>query len=157
SPPALVVSDFEEPAARSASGWDDVRAYPLWVESRALEVLRQPAAAMHRPPQYRQEDLDARVRQLLVDRGLTTARIGSDLRYVLAPSAAHLAAAAPGVDWVDATDLLYRVRRIKQPWEVERLRRATELSEAGMRWAAERLRDGLTAADVGRLYSQGVL
>ena len=157
SPPALVVSDFEEPAARSASGWEDVRSYPLWVESRALEVLRRPDTALHRPAQHRQEDIDARVRELLVDRGLATARIGSDLRYMLAHSAEHLAAAAPGVDWVDATDLLYRVRAVKQPWEVERLRRATELSEAGMRWAAEHLREGLTAADVGRLYSQGVL
>ena len=156
--PALVVSDFEESAARRAAHLDDIRSYRLWVESRSLEELRDPAAASFtRPDQYEQAEIDARVAEVLADRGLGGARIGTDLRHVLAHSLDHLVAACPGVDWVDATALLYEVRSVKLPWEVERLRRATELSEAGMRWAAQRLTEGIIAADVGRLYSQGVL
>jgi Xaa-Pro aminopeptidase len=51
---------------------------------------------------------------------------------------------------------MYTLRRVKYPFEVERLRRATELSEAGMRFAVEDLRPGMTAADVRQRYVAGV-
>ena len=41
-------------------------------------------------------------------------------------------------------------------FEVERLRRATELSEAGMRFAVENLRPGMSATDVRQRYVMGV-
>src|SRR3712207_2713 len=47
-------------------------------------------------------------------------------------------------------------RRVKYPVEVENLRQATELSEAGMRSAVENLRPGMTAADVRQRYVAGV-
>lgn len=156
--PAIVVSDFEEPAARHASGFEDVRAYRLWVESRPMHVLEDPSTARFvRPAQYDQDEIDALVRQLLEDRGLTAGRVGTDLRYILHHSYERLVTSCPEVAWVDATDVLYRVRSIKAPEEVEQLRRATELSEAGMRWACDRVREGMTSTQIGHLYTQGVI
>ena len=157
-PPALMVSDFEQAAATAASGFTDVRAFRLWVESRPLSALEDPGSAtLSRPAQYDPAEQDELVRGMLSERGLDTAHIGTDLRYILKDSYDRLTAACPDVTWGDATEVLYRARSIKQPHEVEYLRRATELSEAGMRHAAEALDDGMTAVDVERLYTQGVL
>jgi Xaa-Pro aminopeptidase len=68
----------------------------------------------------------------------------------------RFSAVAPEAEWVDFTDEMYALRRIKYPAEVERLRRATELSEAGMRFAVEGLRPGMTATDVRHRYVMGV-
>jgi len=51
---------------------------------------------------------------------------------------------------------MYGLRRIKYPFEVERLRRATELSEAGMRFVVENIRPGMSATDVRQRYVIGV-
>jgi Xaa-Pro aminopeptidase len=52
---------------------------------------------------------------------------------------------------------MYPIRAIKQPTEIEALRRGVELSEAGMRHAAARLAEGMTARDVRLLYQAGVI
>jgi Xaa-Pro aminopeptidase len=52
---------------------------------------------------------------------------------------------------------MYRIRAVKQPWEIEALRAGVELSEAGMRHAACHLEAGLTARDVRLLYQRGVI
>jgi Xaa-Pro dipeptidase len=68
----------------------------------------------------------------------------------------RFSALAPQAEWVNFTDDMYELRRIKYPFEVERLRRATELSEAGMRFAVENLEPGMTATDVRHRYVMGV-
>jgi len=137
-----------------------VRAYRLWPEIRDAEAVREPLATgeteASRPAQYDEGEQDEIVRGLLGDRGLLGARIGTDLRYMLFDSYRRFSAVAPGAQWVDFTDDMYALRRIKYPAEVERLRRATELSEAGMRFAVEDLRPGMTATDVRHRYVMGV-
>lgn len=157
-PPALMVSDFESAAAVASSGIADVHAYRLWVESRPLSALQDEDTALpSRPAQYDPREQDDLVRRMVNDRGLGNARIGTDLRYILKYSYDRLSTACPHVTWVDATQALYRCRSIKEPHEVEHLRRATELSEAGMRHASMHLEAGMTAVDVERLYTMGVL
>ncbi|MFF8452174.1 M24 family metallopeptidase [Streptomyces leeuwenhoekii] len=158
-PPALVVSDFEAVQARAESGFEDVRPFRVWVELRDARDLADPSAAAPggRPAQYDVAEQDALLCSVLADRGLLSARIGTDLRYVLHDTVRRVAAFAPRVTWEDMTDDLYELRSVKHDFEIERLRRATELSEAGMSFAVRDLRPGLTALDLRHRYQQGVL
>ena len=156
----MMIGDFEANPARRVSGIRDVRAYRLWPEIRDAETvgvpLRSGETEAPRPAQFDEGEQDEIVRGLLGDRGLLGARIGSDLRYMLLDSYRRFSAVAPQARWVDFTDEMYALRRIKYPSEVERLRRATELSEAGMRFAVEDLRPGMTATEVRHRYVMGV-
>ncbi|MFD5715007.1 M24 family metallopeptidase [Streptomyces pharetrae] len=159
-PPALVVSDFEAVQAREESGFDDVRPFRVWVELRDARELADPSAAPApggRPAQYDIVEQDALLRSVLADRDLLSARIGTDLRYVLHDTVRRVAAFAPQLTWEDMTEDLYELRSVKYDFEIERLRRATELSEAGMSFAVRDLRPGLTALDLRNRYQQGVL
>lgn len=156
----MMIGDFEATPARRVSGIGDVRAYRLWPEIRDAEAVREPLASgeteIPRPAQFDEDEQDGIVRGLLGDRGLLGARIGTDLRYMLFDSYRRFSAVAPEAQWADFTDDMYALRRIKYPSEVERLRRATELSEAGMRFAVEDLRPGMTATDLRHRYVMGV-
>ncbi|MEV5433049.1 Xaa-Pro peptidase family protein [Streptomyces sp. NPDC052701] len=159
-PPALVVSDFEAVQAREESGFEDVRPFRVWVELRDARDLADPSATAapgSRPAQYDTAEQDALLRSVLADRGLLSARIGTDLRYVPYDTVRRVAAFAPRLTWEDMTDDLYGLRSVKYDFEIERLRRATELSEAGMSFAVRDLRPGLTALDLRHRYQQGVL
>lgn len=52
---------------------------------------------------------------------------------------------------VDSTALLAASRRVKSAIEVERLRVAAEIAEAGIRYAMERIEPGMTEAQIGAL------
>jgi Xaa-Pro dipeptidase len=156
----MMIGDFEAEPARRVSKIRDVRAYRLWPEIRDAEAVQEPLLSGEteapRPAQFDEGEQDGIVRGLLGDRGLLGARIGTDLRYMLFDSYRRFSAVAPQAQWVDFTEDMYALRRIKYPAEVERLRRATELSEAGMRFAVEDLRPGMTATDVRHRYVMGV-
>src|SRR3712207_449537 len=134
----MMVGDFEAKPAQRVSGIRDVRPFRLWVEIRDASMLEEPLGGggmeAPRPAQYDEGEQDGIVRGLLGDRGLLGGRIGTDLRYMLFDSHRRLSAVAPEAEWMDFTDDMYELRRIKYPFEVERLRRAKELSEAGVRF-----------------------
>lgn len=157
--PALLISDFEASPARAVTGFSDVRSYRLWVELRDAAELRHPDpdAPTTRPAQYDTDEQDHLVRALFGERGLEGGRIGTDLRHMLLDSHGRLRAALPAAQWVDHTDAMYAQRSVKHLFEVERLRRATELSEAGMLHAVADVRPGLTARDLRLRYTEGVL
>lgn len=153
----MMVSDFEAPAATAGGIVQDVQSYKLWVESRPMAALTGAnATTISRPPQFDTIEQDHLITSLLGDRGLGGGRIGTDLQYISHSIYQRLQTAAPHVEWVDATDLMYRIRSIKRPREIDRLRRATELSEAGMRHATAHLQAGMSASHVRALYVQGV-
>jgi len=156
----MMVGDFEAWPAQRVSDIRDVRPFRLWPEIRDAQMLQEPLenaqAERPRPAQFDEGEQDEIVRGLLGDRGLLGARIGTDLRYMLFDSHGRFSALAPHAEWVDFTDDMYELRRIKYPFEVERLRRATELSEAGIRFAIENARPGMTATEVRHRYVMGV-
>lgn len=158
--PGMMIGDFEAGPAQRVSGLRDVRAFRLWPEIRDAETVREPLAPGEaetgRPAQFDETEQDGILRGLLGDRGLLESRIGTDMRYMLFDSYRRFSTVAPGVEWVDFTEDMYALRRVKYPFEVERLRRATELSEAGMRFAVEGLRPGMTASAVRQRYVAGV-
>jgi Xaa-Pro dipeptidase len=156
----MMVGDFEAKPAQRVSGISDVRSYMLWPEIRDAEAVQTPLGSgeseIPRPAQFDEDEQDGIVRGLLGDRGLLGARIGTDLRYVLFDSYLRFSSLAPDAEWEDFTDDMYALRRIKYPFEVERLRLATDLSEAGMRSVVENLEPGMSATDVRQRYVMGV-
>ena len=158
--PGMMIGDFEANPAQKVSGIRDVRAYRLWPEIRDAEMVAAPLASDEseppRPAQFDEDEQDGILRGLLGDRNLLGARIGTDLRYMLFDSYRRFSAVAPQAGWADFTGDMYALRRIKYPFEVERLKLATELSEAGMRFAVENLRPGMKATDVRQRYVAGV-
>lgn len=158
--PAMLISDFEAEQARRVSGIRDVRSFRVWVELRNASDLQ---ANGHigderpRPTQFEESEQDTLLRSILADRDLLEARVGSDLRYMLHNTVARVSRCAPRVQWVDMTEDLYDLRSIKYDFEIEALRRATEISEAGMMSAVTDLRPGLTALDIRRRYGLGVI
>jgi Xaa-Pro aminopeptidase len=115
----MMIGDFEAKPAQRVSGIRDVRAYRLWPEIRDAEAVREPLVTGEteapRPAQYDEGEQDGIVRGLLGDRGLLGARIGTDLRYMLFDSYRRFSAVAPEAEWVDFTEEMYALRRIKYP------------------------------------------
>lgn len=157
--PAIIISDFEAEQARRVSGIADVRPFRVWVELRNASDLQLATNGEEapRPSQFSEDEQDAVLRAVLADRGLLGAKVGTDLRYVLDDTVRRVAAFAPDLKWVDMTQDVYDIRSVKHAFEVEALRRATELSEAGMTFAARSARPGMTALQVRHHYALGVL
>lgn len=159
-PPALLTSDFAAPAARAATSIEDIRAYRMWVENRDLDVITGPAGAaarLSRPPQWNPDEIDATLAAILSDRGLSAATIGIDLRYVYADTLFRLQRNHPECRFVDATGMMYGLRAVKQPQEIEKHRNAARLFEAGLRRAIADARPGQSAREIKYRYQAGAL
>ncbi len=157
-PVTLMVGDFEEKTARAAAPGVELTTYRLWVDLSTAEQMAGPTppGIEQRPAQWSPDELDVRVRDALGALGMDRGRIGTDLPHMTMDTWQRLHRAAPAVQWEDATDDLYEVRLIKEEWEIERLRRAVELSERGMTGAMEFARAGMTAGDVRAAYQIAV-
>ena len=159
-PPALVTSDFVAGPARAASGLDDVRPYRMWVENREVELLsgeNPESAAIYRPPQFHQSEIHRQISAALQERGLAQSAIGVDGRYLYRDTLQWLERSNPGCRFADLTGLLYQLRSVKYPQEIERLRQAARLCEAGILRATAEARAGQTATEVNYGYYGGAL
>jgi Xaa-Pro dipeptidase len=159
-PVSLVVSDFEAGTAHAVA--PDVRqhTYRLWVDlGTAADLAAAGRTEEPRPEQYDEPDLVRALADALADADAQAPGrlVATDLPHLTIASRDRLSAAAPGTSALDFTDVLYRIRAVKHPWEVDALRRGVELSEAGMTHAATRLEEGMTARDVRLLYQAGVI
>src|SRR5256712_9282449 len=62
-----------------------------------------------------------------------------------------LSARHPGIEFIDITHSVERARRIKSVYEIAQLRRAVEITEAGVRAVREALRPGLSEVELAAL------
>ena len=159
-PPGLMTSDFAAPAARAATTIEDIRTYRMWVENRDLDVIAGPSggeAQISRPPQWNPDELDETVTSMLEDRGLSAATVGLDLRYVYADRLFRLQQNNPECQFVDVTGLIYGLRAIKYPQEIELHRSAAHLFEQGLLRAVNEAREGQSAQEIKYHYQEGAL
>lgn len=158
-PVTVVLGDFEEKTARAAAPDVQLRTYRLWVDlNTAEEMAADPSGAQpaSRPEQYDDGELDGVLTAALRESGMDQGQVATDMQHLPVPALRRLERCAPGAGWEDFTDDIYRVRLVKQPWEVERLALGVELSELGMTSAVKHLEEGMTAHDVRLLYQSGV-
>ncbi len=163
SPPALITSDFVETPARASTSIEDIRTYRMWVENRDVDVLTgadsgtSHGGQLSRPAQWEQSEIHGALREILGERKLEKATIGTDLRHIQHETLNWLKETNPGCEFVDITDVLYQLRAIKQPQEIELLRKAAQLYEAGQNLAIAEAREGQSSLDVKYRYMEGAL
>ncbi len=171
---AAIVGDLQAETFKTQSNIDDVRTHRIWVETgyfdrqsddpedvagtlvgRDMAIGKRPRES--RPAQY---DLHASVgllRDILAERGLLKGRIGLELGFVAARDLSIFGELVPQVSWADATNLVERLRSIKAPQEIERLRTAAELSREGVRALAQAIRPGMDAARMTAIWREAAL
>lgn len=169
---AMVVAENETAGARAASGIEDVRGYPTWVDldsvSDADAAAPDIAAALAEArsgrlkPERRPGFFDPVVildvlRQLLKARGLLEAHVGLDLDFISQGAFTRLQGAMPGVTFVDASPLLRELRSIKTPQEIAHLRTAVWVAEQGILAAVEGVSGATSHADIRLRFQMGAL
>lgn len=86
----------------------------------------------------------ARVAEILVERGVTGPVALSGTQFIPVKHYGQLTAGAPDIDWVEADDLVRRVRRIKSPRELDCYRIAGEAATASLDILMRGLTTGLS-------------
>ena len=89
------------------------------------------------------------IAEMIKEKGLAEGTIGmemsSDMHLHMAlEHADQLRAMTPDVKWVDSSDAIMEVRAIKSPAEIDKLRKASQISARGVRHGFEQLRPGMT-------------
>lgn len=169
-PEMAVASDLFAPSFRAASHITDLRESPIWVE--ALEAdgfdIDAPAASQiaarraarpvpsARPATFDAGQTYAHLRDALAERGLAQARIGVEFAAVSAEDLPILQQALTGVTLVDATRVIQRLRAIKAPGEVARLRQAVTLAETGIRAVQAAMRPGISRDALAAVWSDTI-
>jgi Xaa-Pro dipeptidase len=160
-----IVGDLQEKSFRAASGLTDVRSHRIWVETGSYGGLGDAGAAITghdrkagramRTPRPAQYDLPAALgllREALVDRNLLASPIAIELGFIPAEDMAVVRTLLPEPSWTSATRLVERLRAIKSPAEIERLRRAAVFSKAGLEALLDSIAPGMTAAAMTEIW-----
>ncbi|MEX2015304.1 MAG: Xaa-Pro peptidase family protein, partial [Candidatus Hydrogenedentales bacterium] len=84
-------------------------------------------------------------------------RIGYELDHLPVSLHARLREALPGTTMVDASPIFRELRTIKTPEEVDRVRRATQITEEAIDEAFARIRVGTTEKEVAAWINEGVI
>jgi Xaa-Pro aminopeptidase len=168
SDPAIIVPENEVRGAQFASGFKDVRGYPVWVDIDRLTpeeaagpdfqaaLLKSPSANVkpaQRPGFFSHELILDRLNDLLGERGLLEGNIGIEQDFISLNTAALLRGKLPDLTLSDGSDILRELRLIKTPTEIEHLRAATWLAERGIHGAITNTHEGTRHADI-RLHFQ---
>jgi Xaa-Pro aminopeptidase len=136
---AMIVHCFTRPEAESRSFVADVREYGSLVE-----------------------DAVPQIKQALSDMGLASAVIGCELGYeqrLGLPMRAweQIVSAFPKARFVDASELLWRLRIVKSEAEVECLRKACQATSKAFEACYSQVRDGWTEEQVATVMSKAML
>jgi Xaa-Pro aminopeptidase len=133
-PSLLTVGEFDLVWARQRAKVDEVRFTRLWIEIVDRSDLDQGTLTeIPKPVQFSPDAVVDELRSALGSRQLLSSRIGIDIRQL--PWTLHrtLTEALPTVDWVAADALLAESTLTKTQDEVAALRKATHLTELGIR------------------------
>jgi Xaa-Pro aminopeptidase len=170
----VVVGDLDAAYLRAAASELDIRAHPIWIDTVDLTDIprdgrptvdivqdgyRRASGANHVRPRPTTFDLAAALgllRDVLGEYGLDGARLGIDLEFLPAADYFAVAEALPEASLVDGSALVRRLRSIKTPAEIERLRRGCALAEAGLARLTAGVATGQSRREVSALWRAGV-
>jgi Xaa-Pro dipeptidase len=160
---AAVMPDLMEGACR-AVGAVDLAFHPIWVDRTRIDPQRagEPIGALFggdavvRPSTFDAAVAFSLLAEQLSARGLERARLGLDLAFVPAADLVRIRQALPHADIADGTDAIRRLRMVKTSADIERLRLAVELSEAGLVAALDMIRPGIDRRELGTVYDAAV-
>jgi Xaa-Pro dipeptidase len=169
-PMTAIVGDLQAEIFKTQSGIDDVRSHRIWVETGEFDGQPDIASALVRSdvangkpprlPRPAQYDVGASVgllRDVLAECGLLKARIGMELGFIAVRDFSVFTELMPQAVWVDATNLVERLRAIKSPGEMEILRTAAELSGAGLHALMRGITLNMDAARMTEIWRDAAL
>lgn len=135
----MIVHAFTRPEAQSRSHIFDIREYGSLVQDAVPEMV-----------------------QALKDMGLCRARIGCELGYeqrlgIPIQAWERLVSALPEARFVDAAELLWRMRMKKSAAEIECLRQACKATSEAFEACYAQVREGWTEAEVASAMSRAML
>ncbi|WP_439617812.1 M24 family metallopeptidase [Shinella sp.] len=162
---AAVMSDHAAQGAKTLAGTIDIRTHRIWIDGVTVDAAgsiadidvayRDSGNVGPRPETFDQADCFRLLADLLAERGLSKAVLGVDLDFMPAADFARLKAAIPCVDWRDASDVLRRLRLIKNAREIDRLRKAAHCAEAGLESLMHAAKPGVRVAELSAAWLSG--
>jgi Xaa-Pro dipeptidase len=97
------------------------------------------------------------LQQILIKLRIGNGRIGIEGLDLPINFYAGLKEMIAAVEWIDAQDIFFRMRSIKQPDEVDRIRRATQFAMAGLEAAFAAIHEGATELEILNTYKGEVV
>jgi Xaa-Pro aminopeptidase len=162
---AAVASDHAAGGIRKAAPQVDLRAHRIWIDMLDItgadtieqidETYQRLGIGGPRPETFDRAVCFGLLGDLLKERGLDRASIGADLEFMPAADYEAIKQALPGVTWTDGSQVLRRLRMIKSPREIKRLRRAAKAAEAGLLRMAATVKPGVPLATLSAAWKAG--
>ncbi len=95
------------------------------------------------------------------DRQLTKARVGleigpHDRPGMSLPFLKELQDALPGVQWLDSTEVMKQVRKVKSPREIDKLRVACEITCQAFEVGMDAIKEGMSEKQLGHIIAQQI-
>jgi Xaa-Pro aminopeptidase len=169
-PMTAIVGDLQAETFKAQSKISDVRSHRIWVETGEFDgqsdiagslvssdVAKGKPSRLSRPAQYDVSTSVSLLRDNLAERGLLNARIGMELGFIAVRDFSIFTDLMPQVTWIDATNLVERLRAIKSPREIEILRTAAELSGTGLHALAQGITLDMDAARMTEIWRDAAL
>lgn len=164
-PLAAVASDHAGVAIRATSPDLDLRTHRIWIDSVDLRgathiadidlcYLRSGGGGA-RPETFDRRRCFNLLGDALAERGLGHGRVGVDLEFMPAADFEALRQTLPWIDWVDGSEVLRRLRAVKTPIEISRLRRAAMAAEGGLDRLAATVRPGAQLTELSAAWKAG--
>lgn len=167
---AAIASDMAAPALRRSNPSLDVREHRIWVDTVDLSALpdgrstadrvtrayREQGLVHPRPESFDLASALELLRDVLAEKGLVNARIGADFDFLSVADHQALTSALPRAEWVDGSDIIRRLRAVKSSGEIERLRQACGLAEAGLQHMMAAVERGVSARRLSDAWRAGV-
>ncbi len=167
-----VVSDLFAANFRQASHIIDVRDSPIWVETTnlaAIDTTQSPEDLIRsawtragreegfaRPTTFDPATCYRHLVDALKDHGLHRGRIGFEASAISVQEFAAFKAGFDGMDLVDASDVIARLKMVKSAPEIANLRLAAEIAESGIRSVAGAIAPGVTRDELAAAWTTGI-
>lgn len=162
---AAIVSDHQEATVRRQSPDVELRSHRIWIDMldvTGAETVKQIDDAYRRcgisgprPETFDRDAVFGLLGDLLRQRGLSDARLGVDLEFMPAADFAVLKTLLPQANWLDGSTVLRRLRAVKTPIEIGRLRHAAAAAEAGLITMAQAIRPGASLPELSAAWKAG--
>ena len=149
APLTAIVGDLQAKSFAAASAIADVRSHRIWVETDRFPLRDDGPRRSPRPAQYSLRESINLLGEALREKTLS-GRIGLELGFI--PTADFPEFHSLAVTWVDCTRLVERLRAIKHPDEIAKLRRAACHAASGVAQLLEQVAPGMTATEMSRIW-----
>jgi Xaa-Pro aminopeptidase len=139
SEPVLMISSSQKLGAGRASWIEDIR---------TLDVV----------PYDPVGPLENTLKEIGLDDANMGAELGSEQRLCMPfNDFTRLKAALPKANFLDASQLLLKLRMIKSQWEIERMRTNCQITSRAIEGCFDRVKEGMTERDVAKILAMCML